>query len=83
MQHLLSSKTMFFLVQFISTQNVQLQHIGTDLTQTGSTTPSIISGIVLFIGYNIVNTMNITSTIHLLVIMSELITKNLTEPFKW
>ena len=30
---------------------------GTDLTQTGSTTPSIISGIVLFIDYNIVSTI--------------------------
>ena len=31
------------LVQFISTHNVWLQQIGTDLTQSGSTTPSIIS----------------------------------------
>ena len=45
------------LVQFISTHNVWLQQIGTDLTQTGSTTPSIISGTVLFVGYNIVNTI--------------------------
>ena len=42
-------------VQFISTQNVWLQQTGTDFTQTGSTTPSIISGTVLFMNYNIVN----------------------------
>ena len=40
---------MFFLFQFISTQNVWLQQIGTDLTQTGSTTPSIIRGFDLLI----------------------------------
>ena len=59
MQQLLSSKyppPMYFLVQFISTQTVWLQLIGTDLTQTGSTTSSVISGKVL-IGYEIVNTI--------------------------
>ena len=35
---------MYFFVQFISIQNVWLQQIGTDLTQTSSITPSIISG---------------------------------------
>ena len=43
------------LDQFISTQNVWLQQTGTAFTQTGSTTPSIVSGTVLFINYNIVN----------------------------
>ena len=42
-------------VQFISTQNVWLQQTGTDFTQTGSTTPNIVSGTVLFISYKIVN----------------------------
>ena len=43
--------------QFISTQNVLLQQTATDLIQTSSTTTSIISVKVLFIGYNIVNTI--------------------------
>ena len=42
-------------VQFILTQNVDYNRSGTDFTQTGSTTPSIVSGTVLFISYNIVN----------------------------
>ena len=53
---LLSTLPMYFFVQFISTQNVWLQQIAADLTQTSSTTPSIISGTVLFIDYSIVNT---------------------------
>ena len=66
---------MYFFVQFISTQNVWLQQIGIDLTQTSSKTPSIISGTVVFSGYNIVNTYNVTSTIHLLIIISKLMSE--------
>ena len=90
MQHLLSSKypslCMYFSVQFISTQNVWLQQIGTDFTQTGSTTPSIIISIVQFIGYNIANTVlyqyyTLIDPILMSKLMSELITQNFTEPF--